>query len=160
VDSSLTEIGRTITQNKHKGKDRECHLFYDVPHLKHADVYEETLLESLTRCHHPWDPEEDDDPLTEYGVEEGKLPGLSLEETMPIWDIVLRWIAPHQYMVWKSLEDYTHILCGLPLEETSMQLRMLEGDSYYTLNMMILLHVYEVVLGITQILAAIDELLA
>jgi len=93
-------------------------------------------------------------------VEEGKLPGLSLEETMPIRDIVLRWITPHQYMVWKSLEDYTHILCGLPLEETSMQLRMLEGDLYYTLNTTILLHVYKVVLGITQILAAIDELLA
>ena len=79
---------------------------------------------------------------------------------MPIWDIVLRWIAPHQYLVWTSLEDYTDLFCGLPLEVNSVQLRMLEGESYYALITTILLHAYEVVLGITQILAAIDELLA
>ena len=63
-------------------------------------------------------------------------------------------------MVWGSLEDYTNIFCGLPLEENSMQLRILEGESYYTLVTTILLHAYEVVLGITQILTAIDALLA
>ena len=156
----LTEISKTVIQNNRKGKAREHHLFYDIPHLKHADAYDETLSESLTRCHHPWDPMEDDDPLTEYGAEEGKLPGLTLEQSMPIRDIVLRWIAPHQYLVWTSLEDYTNLFCGLPLEVNSVQLRMLEGESYYALITTILLHAYEVVLGITQILAAIDELLA
>ena len=115
----------------------------------------------MTRCHHPWDPmDEEDDPLLEYGADDGKLPGLTLEQTMPIRDIVLRWTALHQFMVWKSLEDYTNILCGLSLEETSVQLRVLEADSYYSLNTTLLLHVYEVDLGISQILEAIDLLLA
>ena len=157
----LADIGRTITHHNRKGKDRELHLFHGIPHLKHADAYEETLSESMTRCHHPWDPmDEEDDPLLEYGADDGKLPGLTLEQTMPIRDIVLRWTALHQFMVWKSLEDYTNILCGLPLEETSVQLRVLEAETYYSLNTTLLLHVYEVDLGISQILEAIDLLLA
>ncbi|KIK09070.1 hypothetical protein K443DRAFT_128061 [Laccaria amethystina LaAM-08-1] len=104
--------------------------------------------------------DDEDDPLLEYGADDGALPGLTLEQTIPIRDIVLRWMAPHQYMVWRSLEDYTNILCGLPLEETSVQLRVLEGESCYTLITTLLLHLYEVVLGITQILEAIDTLLA
>jgi hypothetical protein len=161
AEPSLLEIGKTILQNSRKGKERERHLFHGIPHLKHADAYEETLSESLTRCYHPWDPMDDeDDPLLEYGADDGALPGLTLEQTIPIRDIVLRWMAPHQYMVWRSLEDYTNILCGLPLEETSVQLRVLEGESCYTLITTLLLHIYEAVLGITQILEAIDALLA
>ena len=154
----LADIGRTITHHNRKGKDREQHLFHGIPHLKHAYAYEETLSESMTRCHHPWDPmDEEDDPLLEYGADDGKLPGLTLEQTMPIRDIILRWTAPHQFMVWKSLEDYTNILC--PSEETSVQLRVLEAETYYSLNTTLLLHVYEVDLGISQILEAIDLLL-
>jgi len=32
--------------------------------------------------HHPWNPDEDRDPLAEFGAEEGALPGISLSQTM------------------------------------------------------------------------------
>ena len=79
--------------------------------MKTAHAYEETLLESLARCHHPWSPDEDSDPLIGFGVEEGALPGLTLSQTMLFRDIVIRWTEPHQNLDWQSLEDYTHMLC-------------------------------------------------
>ena len=41
----LTDINKTMVQNS-QGKEREQHLFHNIPHLKHADAYNETLSES------------------------------------------------------------------------------------------------------------------
>ena len=56
-------------------------------------------------CHHPWDPDNDPDLLMEFGAEDGVLPGLTLSQSMPFRDIVIRWMAQHQNLEWQSLED-------------------------------------------------------
>ena len=67
IRSATVEAVRGIITKSRKGKEKELHLFAHVPHLKTAQAYEETLWESLTRCHHPWNPEEDPDPLIKLG---------------------------------------------------------------------------------------------
>ena len=142
-----------------KGKEKELHLFSHVLHLKTAHAYEEMLSESLTRCHHPWSPDEDPDPLTGFGVEEGALPGLMLAQTMLFRDIVIRWTEPHQNLDWQSLEDYTHMLWARNLSRSDIELMPENGKSYYTLHYRILMHTYKVTLGITQIISTVDLLL-
>lgn len=83
------ETTRGIISKSKKGKEKEPHLFSHVPHLKMAQAYEETLSESLTHCHHPWSPDDDGDPLTGFGAEEGILPGLNFSRTMPFCDMVI-----------------------------------------------------------------------
>ena len=143
-----------------KGKEKELHLFTHVSHLKTAQAYEETLSESLTRCHHPWNPEEDPDPLVKFGAEEGLLQGLSQAQTMPFCNIVIRWTEPHQNLDWESLEDHTLMLCAINLVQKDIELMPENRKSYFTLHSRILMHTYEVTLGITQIISMIDTLMA
>ena len=157
---SATEAMRGIIVKNKKGKEREPHLFSHVPHLKLAQAYEETLSESLTRCHHPWSPEDDPDLLLGFGVEEGALPGLTLSQSMPFRDILIRWTAQHQNLEWQSLEDYTHMLCAVSLNQNDVELKPDNGRSYYSLRTTFLMHTYEVTLGITQIISTIDQLMA
>ena len=135
-------------------------MFSHVPHLKLAQAYEETLSESLTRGHHPWSPEDDPDPLLGFGVEEGALPGLTLSQSMPFRDILIRWTAQHQNLEWQLLEDYTHMLCAVSLNQNDVELKPDNGRSYYSLWTTFLMHTYEVTLGITQIISTIDQLMA
>ena len=158
--SSVTEVVKGIIAKNKKGKEKEPHLFSHVPHLKSAQAYEETLSESLTRCHHPWDPDSDSDPLAEFGAEDGALPGLTLSQSMPFRDIVIRWMAQHQNLEWQSLEDYTQMLCAVSLTQEDVELKPNNGSSYYSLRYTFLIHTYEVTLGITQIITTIDRLLA
>lgn len=159
VEPETVEAVRGIINRSRKGKEREFHLFAHAPHLKTAHAYEETLAESLARCHHPWDPEEDRDPLIEFGAEEGLLQGLSLTQTMPFRDILLRWTAQHQNLEWQSLEDYAQMLCAVNLSQGDIELIPENGKSYYSLHYKILMHTYEVTLGITQIISTVDRLL-
>ena len=121
--SSVTEVVKGIIAKNKKGKEKEPHLFSHVPHLKSAQAYEETLSESLTRCHHPWDPDSDSDPLAEFGAEDGALPGLTLSQSMPFRDIVIQWMAQHQNLEWQSLEDYTQMLCAVNLTQEDVELK-------------------------------------
>jgi len=84
--SSAPETVQGIIIKSRKGKGKEPHLFSHAPHLKLAHTYEEMLLESITHCHHPWNPNEDRDPLAEFSAEEGALPGISLSQTMLFQD--------------------------------------------------------------------------
>ena len=112
------------------------------------------------RCHHPWNPNEDRDPLAEFGAEEGALPCISLSQTMPFRDMIIRWTAPHQNLEWESLEDYTQMLCAIDLTQDDVQLNPENGSSYYSLRYMFLIHTYEVTLGISQIISTMDHLMA
>ena len=160
IKSAAVEAVRGIITKSKKGKERELHLFAHVPHLKTAQAYEETLSESLTRCHHPWNPEEDLDPLVGFGVEEGLLPGLNQVQTIPFCDMIIRWTEPHQNLDWQSLEDYTLLLCTIKLSQKDVELMPENGKSYFTLHYRILMHTYEVTLGISQIISTVDTLLA
>ena len=160
VKSSVTEVVQGVIVKNKKGKEREPHLFSHVPHLKSARAYKETLSESLMRCHHPWDPDNDPDPLMEFGAEDGVLPGLTLSQSMPFRDIVIRWMAQHQNLEWQSLEDYTQMLCAVNLTQEDVELKPNNGSSYYSLRYTFLIHTYKVALGITQIISTVDQLLA
>ena len=125
-----------------------------------AQAYEETLSESIARCHHSWNPEVDPDPLESFGIEEGALRGLTLTQTMPFRDIIIQWTEPHQSLNWPSLEDYTQMLCAIKLSPKDVELMADNGGTYYSLRYTILIHTYEVTLGITQIISTMDQLLA
>ncbi|EDQ99366.1 uncharacterized protein LACBIDRAFT_335110 [Laccaria bicolor S238N-H82] len=159
-ESAPVEAIRGIIDRSRKGKERETHLFAHAPHLKMAPAYEETLTQSIVCCHHTWDPAEDIDPLWEFGAEEGVLQGLTPTQTMPFRDILICWTAPHQNLEWENLEDYTQLLCATTLSRRDIELIPENGKSYYTLHYKILMHTYEVTLGITQIISTIDRLLA
>ena len=132
IKSTTVEAVRGIMTKSKKGKERELHLFAHVPHLTTAQAYEEMLSESLTRCHHPWNPEEDLDPLVGFRAEDGLLPGLSQAQTMPFRDIIIRWTEPHQNLEWQSLEDYTLMLCAINLSQKDVELMPENGKSYFT----------------------------
>ena len=150
LKSVTVEAVRGIIAKSKKGKEKELHLFTHVPHLKTVQAYKETLLELLTRCHHPWNPEEDLDPLVGFGAEEGLLPGLNQVQTMPFCDMIIRWMEPHQNLDRQSLEDYTLLLCAIKLSLKDVELMLENGKSCFTLHYRILMHTYKVMLGISK----------
>ena len=66
----------------------------------------------------------------------------------------------HQNPEWQSLEDYTQMLCTVSLTQEDVELKPNNGSLYYSLCYTFLIHTYEVMLGITQIITMIDQLLA
>ena len=54
---------------------------------------------------------------------------------------------------------YSNMLCVINLSRSDIELMPENGKSYYTLHYRILMHTYEVTLGITQIISTVDLLL-
>ncbi|RDB19237.1 hypothetical protein Hypma_013492 [Hypsizygus marmoreus] len=116
---------------------------------------DEPLQQSLHRYHPAYSPWEDDDPLAVFGAVDGFLPGRSLEESTLVRNLLFRWTAPHNDLIWMNLREGIDTFIKRRFKNTD--LIKYDDDSApnkisYTLNQPRLQELAHVVLATEQIL--------
>ncbi|KAF8143742.1 hypothetical protein K438DRAFT_1515332, partial [Mycena galopus ATCC 62051] len=121
----------------------------------------ESLAASLQKYHPVFDPLRDDDPLLAYGAVDGVLPGKTVEETITLRDIVMRWSQPHINLNWETLEEgIAQFKDEKPAKHGLLEFRHPNGTStMYSLGSFYLNRFAHLVLAATQILDGLNEFL-
>ncbi|KAF9550927.1 hypothetical protein CPC08DRAFT_606756, partial [Agrocybe pediades] len=98
------------------------------------------------------------DPLEEFGSMDGLLPDRPPEEAMLLRDIVIRWTAPHLACIWDSLHQAIEAFLRARVTVTELVAYDVQNDdTFYALPKERLNEIGQIILAITQILAAFAE---
>ncbi|KAF7291192.1 TY3B-TY3B protein [Mycena indigotica] len=86
------------------------------------DVFtDEALFQSVARLHTSFDPEQDDDLLTLFGIEgEGASPWFNAERADQLRDILRRFGYPHTLLAWENLAEAVEEVRTLRSEDVSL----------------------------------------
>ncbi|KAJ7269462.1 hypothetical protein C8J57DRAFT_1007458, partial [Mycena rebaudengoi] len=97
------------------------------------------------------------DPLLPFGVEDGRLPGKTVEETMHFRDVVMRWMLPHRTWGWESIEEGLTELKDVKPSKKELFAFGTKEATVYSLGEFHLEHLGHLTLAVTQILEGIYE---
>ncbi|RDB18869.1 hypothetical protein Hypma_014481 [Hypsizygus marmoreus] len=98
--SAITEPGTVIPEDPRLSFP----LIFDNAHYSIV-LRDEPLQYSNFHYHPVYSPWVDEDPLAEFGAVDGFLPGRSLEESTLVRNLLIRWTAPHNDLIWMSLRE-------------------------------------------------------
>ncbi|KAG6914322.1 hypothetical protein DXG01_001092 [Tephrocybe rancida] len=120
-------------------------------------IPEEPLCASVARYHPPFDPLVDDDPLLQFGAVDGILLGKTSEESIELWDVVIRWTQPHLGLIWATLPEAIEDMIQHPPQKNQLQHYFdstggMEPSRFYAASPQILYEVGQIILAVTQIL--------
>ncbi|KAJ7429067.1 hypothetical protein B0H11DRAFT_1770261, partial [Mycena galericulata] len=124
------------------------------------ELYNESLSESLNRYHPAYDPITNDDPLLEYGVVDGLLPGKTAEETMAFRDVIIHWSTVHCLYFWVTLPEAIKEFSTIKVSMSELWTYGTEDAEHipvYSLGNYLLERIGHIVLALTQVLEGIFE---
>ncbi|KAJ7503819.1 hypothetical protein B0H11DRAFT_1710594, partial [Mycena galericulata] len=102
----------------------------------------------------------DDDPLLEYGVVDGLLPGKTAEETMAFRDVIIRCTTVHRLYFWVTLEEAIEEFSTIKVSVSDLWAYGTEDADnmpVYSLGKYLLERMGHIVLALTQVLEGIFE---
>jgi hypothetical protein len=127
-------------------------IFGGIPTLREVDLRDKALHMAVMRYHRRYNPLTDYNPLLNFGAVDGVLPGCTLEASMLIRDVLIRWESPHLELEWNSLTEAVTLLTEKQFRPDELHKWMEEGLSYYSLPKNHLLSLTHIVLALHQIL--------
>ncbi|KAJ7153267.1 hypothetical protein C8R46DRAFT_1042274 [Mycena filopes] len=126
-------------------------------------LFKESLPESVERYHNPYDPTSntDEDPLLYYGAVGGELPGYDSASSLLLREVVMRYQYPHKSFDWSRMSDLIDTVASKDAAEVLVMptANMPAGSRGFALNLADLSHVAQAVVGVQQILSALNAFL-
>ncbi|KAJ7175529.1 hypothetical protein C8R46DRAFT_1030575 [Mycena filopes] len=126
-------------------------------------LFKESLPESVERYHNPYDPASntDEDPLLCYGAVGGELPGYDSASSLLLREVVMRYQYPHKSFDWARMSDLIDTITSKDGEVLIMPTaNIAAGSRGFALNLADLSHVAQAVVGVQQILSALNAFLS
>ncbi|KAJ7129954.1 hypothetical protein C8R46DRAFT_1048964 [Mycena filopes] len=132
-------------------------------------LFKETLSESVDRYHNPYDPKSntDEDPLLYYGAVGGDLPGYDSAASLLLREVVMRYQYPHKSFDWGRMSDLIDVVASkdassvviMPTANIQPTTNNSAGSRGFALNLADLSLVAQAVVGVQQILSALNAFL-
>jgi hypothetical protein len=134
------------------------HIFVSI--CAGIELFDESIGSSLLKYHPIYDPFRDNDPLLDYGSNNGLLPGRTAEETIALQDVVMRWELPHINLYWEKLEEGIAVFSTeKPKYEDLLIYQTPQGGPVYSLGSFLLERFAQIILASKQILDGLNEFL-
>lgn len=130
-----------------------------IRYVNHLDVCVEPLLLSVQKWHARYVPGMDVDPLFEFGILDGRLPGRSLEDTAHLRNIVLRWSTPHCQCFWDSLPEAVEEFASRNFTVRDLIPVAHDDLSYYSMLPARLTQIGQMILALTQVIQGLADFL-
>jgi hypothetical protein len=107
VEESMYIDNKASQSNwNHQEQRMEHHqIFHSIDILHRVKIYDEPLYASVTCYHHQYDPNSDYNLLIDYGAVDRVLPETTVEMSMTVRDVVIRWEWPHLELEWERLPE-------------------------------------------------------
>ncbi|KAF5378164.1 hypothetical protein D9615_007525 [Tricholomella constricta] len=102
---SDAESNATERPKKPTGYNTHSLIFEDLPAVRDLIIRDEPISCSNYRYHPDFDPSVDYDPITQFGGVDGLLPGRNRAESDIVRDLIIRWTAPHNDLLWINLSS-------------------------------------------------------
>ncbi|KAJ7256981.1 hypothetical protein C8J57DRAFT_961908, partial [Mycena rebaudengoi] len=100
------------------------------------------------------------DPLIRFGAVDGKLPHRSMEESIALRDVLIRWTAPHMELQWENLPQGIRDVAALgsPLQFVS-ELDEVHTPRLYCISLPALIFLAHICLAVQQIMDGVSDFL-
>lgn len=134
-------------------------IFAGISYVNKLDITVEPLLLSVQRWHAKYIPGSHIDPLFEFGIVDGCLPGRSIEETAFFRNIVLRWSMPHCQCFWDSLPDAVEEFTSRDFTVRDLVPVAQDDLSFYSMLAPRLNQIAQMELALTQVLQGLTDFL-
>lgn len=135
-------------------------IFSGISHMDDVHLYRESqsMLLSLLNYHAPYIPNKRPDPLFEYGIKDGLLPGRTLAETDQIRNIILRLTSPHVNCLWDNLGTAVKEFCAHDFWLTDLvKIELSPSLTIYSLYKEKLIEIAHLILALHQILDSFSD---
>ncbi len=134
-------------------------IFAGIVYINHLDVCIEPLLLSVQKWHARYVPGLDVDPLFEFGILDGHLPGRSIEDTAHFRNIVLRWSTPHCQCFWDLLPEAVEEFASRDFSVRDLIPVAHDDLSFYSMLPARLTQIGQMILALTQVIQGLADFL-
>lgn len=146
--------GDSVSQaGRYQSKDSYDRIF--VFSARDVNIRDEPISCSVEKYHPRYDPNEDKDPLTEFGALNGLMPGRDFAATALLRDAVIRWTTPHRLLVWSDMDSAIDIMRELRPQLTELLAFKEQGGIMYSIGSARLTRFGHLVLAVQQVLDAL-----